>query len=164
MSIISDVLSAIGGAAGSAASAPVSAAGGVADLVKGIIDRVSPDPQAAAAMKLQIDQLQQQAAFKQIDAKLEEEKTDAQVLVAQQATLAAEATGKGGWLQANWHAIGSLFAIGLVAAIYFFLPLIGKPVPSVPESAWMMMLAVLGVAAWHGGNALVQSVKNQGAP
>jgi hypothetical protein len=164
MSIVSDVLQAIGGGAGAAVSAPVQAAGGIADLIKGVIDRVSPDPQAAAAMKLQVDQLDQATHFKEIDAKLAEDAEDTKRIVAQQSTIAAEAVGKGGWLQANWHALGSLFAISLVFLIYFLLPLCQRAVPEVPESAWLMMLSVLGVAAWHSGNAKVQALKSaQGA-
>jgi hypothetical protein len=166
--LISNILGAIGGTAatavGDVAAGPVSAVGSIASLINGVVDRVCPDPAMAAQMKLATAQLDQQGHFKEIDAKVEEEKTDASVIVAQQAAIAADASGRGGWLQNNWHAIGSLFAIGLVSAIYFFLPLIGRSVPEVPESAWMMMLAVLGVAAWHSGQATTQAVKNAAPP
>lgn len=160
-SLIENVLSALGGTAASVASGPVGAIGGLATLVNGIIDRVSPDPQVAAQMKVQLVQLDQQGHFKEIDAAIEQGKTDASVLVAEQATIAAEAAGKGGWLQANWHALGSLWAIGLLSAVYFVLPMMEKAVPAIPESAWMMLAAILGVAAWHSGTAAVQAVKNQ---
>ena len=65
-------------------------------------------------------------------------------------TLQADARGDS-WLQKNHHAIESLFCCGLIGSIYFILPLAGVPVPSVPESAWLMLGALLGVTAWQHG-------------
>jgi len=65
-------------------------------------------------------------------------------------TLQADARGDS-WLQKNHHAIESLTTTFLVAGIYFGLPLAGVPVPSVPEAAFMMLGAILGVTAWQHG-------------
>ena len=72
-------------------------------------------------------------------------------------TLQTEAMG-GSWLQRNHHALESMFTVALVGAIYFGLPLFKIPVPSVPESAWIMLGAILGVTAWQRGNANIKAV------
>jgi hypothetical protein len=70
-SVVENVLSALGTAGGSAAAGPVDAVGGavsgVSKLLNGIMDRISPDPAQAAALKLQIAQLDQQGHFKELD-------------------------------------------------------------------------------------------------
>lgn len=75
------------------------------------------------------------------------------------ATIQADATGKS-WLQRNTHSIAVLMTVSAVLAVYFVLPLLNKPVPAVPEFAWGMLGAILGVAAWHNG---VSKVKATGA-
>ena len=73
-------------------------------------------------------------------------------------TLQTEAMG-GSWLQRNHHAIESLLTVGLVWAIYVVLPLAHIQVPSVPESAWITLGAILGVTAWMRGQANVETAK-----
>ncbi len=74
-------------------------------------------------------------------------------------TLQTEAMG-GDWLQRNHHAIESIWSVGLLSAIYFVLPLLSIPVPAVPESAWIMLGAILGVTAWQRGQANIQVTKS----
>lgn len=73
-------------------------------------------------------------------------------------TLQTEAMG-GSWLQRNHHAIESLATVAFVIAVYFVLPLLKLPVPSIPESAFLMLLAILGVTAWQRGQANVATAK-----
>lgn len=68
--VLSTIAGGAGAVAGSAVSAPLQAAGGIASLVKGIMDRVSPDPAAAAAAKLEVDKLEQAGHFKDLDVAL----------------------------------------------------------------------------------------------
>jgi len=75
-------------------------------------------------------------------------------------TLQTEAMG-GDWLQRNHHAIESLLSVGAIIAIYFVLPLAKVPVPSVPETAWMMLGAILGVTAWQRGQANIKVASQQ---
>ena len=77
-------------------------------------------------------------------------------------TIRADQAGKS-WLQQNAQAISKLSTVGAIVLIYFALPLLGKTPPSVPESAWVMLAAILGVTAWHQGQADVEKVKQAGA-
>lgn len=74
-------------------------------------------------------------------------------------TLQADARGDS-WLQKNHHAIESLIATCLVVAVYFVLPLLKLPVPDVPEFAFMMIGAILGVTAWQHGQVNKQIAVN----
>lgn len=69
-------------------------------------------------------------------------------------TLQTEAMG-GSWLQRNHHAMESLATVALVWAVYFVLPLLKIPVPTIPETAWLTLGAILGVTAWMRGKANV---------
>jgi peptidoglycan/LPS O-acetylase OafA/YrhL len=66
------------------------------------------------------------------------------------ATLQAEAIGKS-WLQQNHHPLESLWTLALLTAIYFVLPVLKIAPPSVPESAWITIGAMLGIRAWNAG-------------
>ncbi len=87
---------------------------------------------------------------------LAELSTGAQQVDAVNKTLQTEAMG-GSWLQRNHHAVESMATVALVWAIYFILPMISVPVPSVPESAWLTLGAILGVTAWQRGQANVKA-------
>lgn len=65
-------------------------------------------------------------------------------------TLQADAHGHG-WLQQNHHAIETLTTTFTVVGIYFLMPLMHYPVPDVPSSAWMMLMAICGVTAYQHG-------------
>ena len=75
-------------------------------------------------------------------------------------TLQTEAMG-GSWLQRNHHALESLATVAAIISIYFVLPLAGKAVPAIPESAFLMLGAILGVTAWQRGQANTAVVKAQ---
>ena len=66
------------------------------------------------------------------------------------ATLQADARGDS-WIQKNHHAIESLLTVCCVIAVYFVLPLCKIPVPAIPESAFIMLAAILGVTSWQHG-------------
>jgi len=65
-------------------------------------------------------------------------------------TLQTDARGDS-WIQKNHHAIESLIVTNLVVCIYFILPLLKLPVPTVPEFAFLMLGAILGVTSWQHG-------------
>lgn len=100
-------------------------------------------------LKIQVDAEQARIAAEQ-----------AQV-AAVNSTLQADARGDS-WLQKNHHAIECLASVGAVIAIYFVLPILGLPVPSVPEMAWTMLGAFTGVTAWQHGVVNKQIAVNQG--
>ena len=85
--------------------------------------------------------------------------TGAQQVESVNKTLQTEAMG-GDWLQRNHHAIESLLTTGTVGCIYFVLPLMKVPVPSVPEAAFLMLGGILGVTAWQRGAANVAVAKS----
>ena len=120
--------------------------------------QTSPD----AAVKLREIEKDETLGLKQIAAQMAAADLQSQVSQVESVnkTLQTEAMG-GSWLQKNHHAIESIFVCTLIGLIYFILPVIGKPVPPVPESAWIMLGALLGVTAWQRGQANVAQATKQ---
>ena len=87
----------------------------------------------------------------------------ATVVTSVNSTLQADARGDS-WLQKNHHAIESLATVACVIGIYFVLPLLKMSVPSVPEAAFLMLGAILGVTSWQHGQVNTAIAKgNAGA-
>lgn len=128
---------------------------GSGPLVHSLMRAVTGDgPEAdieAVAAKISADpslmlELQQSAMAHE----LEMAKIDAAKLSAVNATMQAEAKSEH-WPQWSWRPYnGFLFGTAIVL-IYFLLPALNKPVPSVPEWIWMGWAAILGVATWDRG-------------
>ena len=76
-------------------------------------------------------------------------------------TLQADARGDS-WLQKNHHAVESLLTVCCLIAVYFVLPLLRIPVPTIPEAAFLMLGSIVGVTAWQHGQTNVQIAKNNG--
>ena len=76
-------------------------------------------------------------------------------------TLAAEAKS-GSWLAVNHHAIESMATVAMMIAIYFGLPIMHIPVPTVPEMGFTMLGAILGVTAWQRGQVQQITETNKG--
>jgi hypothetical protein len=142
---------AVGGPAGAVVGKGLAAA-------LGLGANATPEQTAAALGQVNGDQL---VALKSLDAQMAKDQLEATTaqIEAVNKTLQTEAMG-GSWLQKNHHAIESMFTVGLVGAIYFILPLAKLPVPAVPEAAWLMLGAILGVTAWQRGAANVATAKN----
>lgn len=67
-------------------------------------------------------------------------------------TMQAETTAEH-WPSYSWRPFcGFVFGVTFFG-VYFVLPLLKLPVPSVPTEAWMSIGAVLGVASWFRGKA-----------
>jgi len=144
---------AIGGPAGAMVGKGLAAA-------LGLGANATPEQTAAALGNVSGDQL---VALKALDAQMAKDQLQASTaqVEAVNKTLQTEAMG-GSWLQRNHHAIESMFTVGLVGAIYFVLPLLKIAVPAVPEAAWLMLGAILGVTAWQRGAANVATAKANG--
>lgn len=142
---------AVGGPAGAIAGKGLAAA-------LGLSHDATPEQTAAALGNVSGEQL---VAMKALDAQMAKDKlqADAAQVDSVNKTLQTEAMG-GSWLQRNHHAMESLFTCGLVGAIYFILPLLKLPVPAVPEAAWLMLGAILGVTAWKRGDANIATAKS----
>jgi len=129
----------------------------VLDFGSKIIDRVWPDPQQAAAAKLELFKAQQAGEFKEMDQAFEIAK--AQISVNQ-----TEA-GNGAVFVSGWRpAIGWVCACAL-AYQYLIRPIvswgvvaIGHPLPAMPgldENLWQLMMGMLGL----GGLRTFEKVK-----
>ena len=145
----------LGGALGGPAGAVVGQ--GIASAL-GLSQDATPEQTAAALGNMSGEQL---VALRAIEAQMAKDHLQAGTALTEQVnkTLQTEAMG-GSWLQRNHHAIESMFTVGLVGCIYFILPLVAIPVPAVPESAWLMLGAILGVTAWQRGSANIVTAKN----
>lgn len=153
---IGDALPILGGALGGPLGAEVgnmaAKALGCNPTPSDVAAKLKADPQA-------IEKLQAIEASKEVElakiaaqkAATAEKEHEADLSEVNQ-TIRTEAVGKS-WLQRNAHPIALLMTVGCVIGIYFVLPLDNKSVPSVPSDAWMMLGAILGVAAWHTGVA-----------
>jgi hypothetical protein len=57
------------------------------------------------------------------------------------------------WPTYSWRPfIGFAFGVQLFGT-YFVLPLLGMPVPAIPEFAWLSIGGILGVASFFRGKA-----------
>lgn len=112
----------------------------------------SPD----AAVKLAQIEADNREHLASIQASVETAEINASTATVQSvnATLQAEANGQS-WLQRNAHPMCKLATVGMVIGVYFVLPLAKVAVPAVPESAFLMLAAILGVTAWQKGRAEV---------
>lgn len=119
----------------------------------------TPEQTATALGSMNGDQL---VALKAIEAQMAKDQLAANTALVESVnkTLQTEAMG-GSWLQKNHHAIESLIVVGNICAIYFILPILKIPVPAIPEAAFLMLGAILGVTAWQRGAANVATAKNQ---
>lgn len=80
--------------------------------------------------------------------------TEAAALANVNDTMQAEAKGEH-WPTYSWRPFNG-FIVGIMAfGCYFVLPLMQIPVPSVPESVWLMFGGILGVASWFRGKSQV---------
>ena len=126
--------------------------GSIFDFGTKLIDKLLPDPALKAQATLELARLQQSGELAQIS-------SDTAILQAVNATIQADARGDS-WLQKNHHAIESLTATFLVVGVYFVLPLLKVQVPIIPEFAFMMIGAILGVTAWQHGQVNKEIAKN----
>lgn len=75
-------------------------------------------------------------------------------------TLQTEAMGGSFW-QKNHHGFETSLFMVTMTGVYFVLPILKLPVPTIPEFAFMAMAAVLGVTAWQRGVANITAAKQQ---
>ncbi len=143
----------IGGAVGGPGGAVIGK--GIASAL-GLAQDATPEQAAAALGNISGDQL---VALRTLEAQQAQAamQAGAQQVEAVNKTLQTEAMG-GSWLQRNHHAIESMATVALIWAVYFVLPLAKIPVPTIPETAWLTLGAILGVTAWMRGQANVQAV------
>lgn len=155
---------ALGAALGGPAGAAVGGLVGIVGRAFGLGENPTPD-QVTQALAVSPDaavklaQIEADHKDKILAALVAMRQADTADLSEVNQTIRADMVGMG-WLQQNHHAIESLTATFLVVGVYFILPLLKLPVPDVPEFAFMMLAAILGITAYKRGDAGVQAVKN----
>ncbi len=151
-SILSTIIDGIAAIAPTVANLVVPGSG---SLINGLMRSVTGDPAETpidkVAAKINADpKLLVELQAKAMDHELQLKQVEAANLATVNATMQTEAKSEH-WPQYSWRPFnGFLYGIAVVA-IYFILPLAGKPVPAVPEFIWMGWGAILGVATWHRG-------------
>ena len=143
---------AIGGPAGAGIGAIVASALGVGNTPDEVSQALTINPDAAVKIK-QIE------ATRQVDlqtlvvqAEANRIAADTAAIQAVNATMQAEAKSDH-WPTYTWRPfVGFVFGI-MFLGVYFVLPLLKMPVPTVPTEAWFAIGGVLGVASWFRGKA-----------
>jgi len=154
-------------ALGAAIGGPVGGAvGGLVSVVGrafGLGDNPSPDAvsQALAVSPdaaVKLAQIEADHKDKILAALIAMRQADSADLSEVNQTIRADEAGQS-WLQRNHHALECLSIVYLIIALYVILPLLGVPVPTVPESVFIMLAAMEGVTAWGKGQANVAAIK-----
>lgn len=142
----------LGGPLGSKAGSIVASALGVADTPDAVSQAIKTDPEAAVKLAQVEADKQKELAQIAADTIAKQAEARANVIESVNKTIRTEAVGAS-WLQRNAQPLCKLTSVCSIVAIYFVLPLTHTPVPTVPADAWIMLGAILGVAAWHDGVA-----------
>jgi len=114
----------------------------LAPVLGGLIDKLIPDPQAAAQAKIKMYELQQQGELKALDGAV-------QIIVAE---------AQGNWLQRSWRPIMMLTFTALIVARWF-----GWSAPNLqPEEynqLWMIVqIGIGGYVVGRSGEKIAESI------
>ena len=151
----------LGGPAGATIGSLIAHEFGTSSDPASVSAAITADPNAAIKLQQIVvdhDIAIKQMIFQQAQAELV---ADTATVQAVNATIQADVRGDS-WLQKNHHAIESLATVFMTIAIYFILPLLKLQVPDVPEFAFMMLGALLGITSWKHGDINKQLAVNQG--
>jgi len=140
----------IGGPAAPMIGAMLSSALGTGNTPYEVSQALATNPEAAVKIKqiesdnrIELQKLIVQSEANRLAA-------DTATIVAVNATMQAEAKSDH-WPSYTWRPfIGFITGIMLIG-VYFILPLTKTPIPAVPESVWLMLGGILGVASWFRG-------------
>lgn len=145
----------LGGPAGAAVGAVgsmIASALGVSSTPDAVSQALTVNPDAAVKLadierqrQVDLQQLVVQAANNQLQA-------EAAVVATVNATMQTE-TKSEHWASWLWRPFLGFVTGVMIFGCYFVLPLLKVPVPAVPESVWMLLASILGVASWFRGKA-----------
>lgn len=131
------------------------------DAIIRVIDKVIPDPQAKAALQLEVLKLQQTSEFKQIDA-------DLQVMLAQTEVNKIEAQSpspyKSGWRPfLGWvGGVGFAYLVLIRPTLPWLLRVLGVPnVPDLPEIDTEAVFGLVSILLGVGGMRSFERVKGK---
>ena len=116
--------------------------------ISGLLDRVIPDPQAKAQAQVELLRLQQDGAFRELDAAL-------QTSLAQAKINEIEAQSQSGW-QAGWRPLAGYVCVGGLAYEFLLRPLLPwvltvagvqgvPPLPSLDDVLFELLFGMLGL-------------------
>jgi hypothetical protein len=142
----------VAGPAGGAVGAMISSAlgcGNTPDDVKAALT-INPD----AAVKLAQIEKDRQAELQQLTVQAEQNRlaADTASVVAVNATMIAETKAEH-WASWLWRPFLGFVTGTMIFGCYFVLPLLHIPAPVIPESVWMLLASILGVASFFRGKA-----------
>lgn len=130
---------------------------GFGKTVKDAVGAFKADPTKLAELEQSLDMAQVQLAEKV-------EEAAAKALESVNATMREEAKSEH-WMVWSWRPLFGFAGAGILINNYILLPYFSKvgvlPIP-VPSDVWLMVMAVLGVAAWTRGQEKVERVKHSG--
>ena len=142
----------LGGPAGAAVGAMVASALGTGATPDEVSQALAVNPDAAVKLK-QIEATRQ-VDLQQLVVQAEQNRLAAETstILAVNATMQSEAKSDH-WPTYSWRPfVGFVFGV-MFLGVYFVLPLMKMPVPTVPTEAWFAIGGVLGVASWFRGKA-----------
>ncbi len=140
----------IGGPAGAAVGALVSASLGTSNDPSAVQQALVSNPEVA--VKLAQLEADQRVHLQTLAVTAEQNRLVAETsqLGAVNTTMQAEAVAEH-WPTYSWRPfIGFVFG-SMAFGVYFVLPLVHISIPTIPAETWMAFGAILGVASWHRG-------------
>lgn len=142
----------IGGPAGAGIGAIVASVLGVGNTPQEVSQALKTDPDAA--VKLRQIEADETLGLKRlaVEQAANDLAADTARIQAVNATMQAEAKADH-WPSYSWRPFIGFITGVMVFGCYFVLPLISKPVPAVPESVWLMLGGILGIASFFRGKA-----------
>lgn len=140
----------VGGPAGGAIGGIIAAALGTAATPDAVSQALTVNPDAAVKLaQIEADQRTklQELATDQAKAEIA---AAAQVIGDVNKTMQAEAVSEH-WPTYAWRPFIGFITGSMLFGVYFVLPLTKTPVPAVPDSVWLMLGGILGVASFFRG-------------
>lgn len=142
----------------------IAAATALLPTISGLLDRLIPDPEARAKAQLDLLKLQQDGAFKELDAQL-------QINLAQAEINKVEAASQNGF-QAGWRPLAGYMCVAGMGYEFLLRPMLpwvltvsgveAPPLPSLDGVLFEMIFGMLGLGAmrsadrWKRVNAMTK--------
>lgn len=142
----------LGGPAGTAIGTMVASGLGVGATPDEVSQALTVNPDAAVKLKEIESKRQVELQALVVQAEQNRLAAETSTILAVNATMQSEAKSDH-WPTYTWRPfVGFVFGI-MFLGVYFVLPLMKMPVPTVPTEAWFAIGGVLGVASWFRGKA-----------
>lgn len=142
----------VGGPAGGAIGAMIASGLGCGNTPDDVKTALATNPDAA--VKLAQIEKERQVELQQLVVQAEQNRlaADTAAIVAVNQTMQAEDKAEH-WASWLWRPFLGFVTGTMIFGCYFVLPLLHIPVPAVPESVWLLLASILGVASFFRGQA-----------